>query len=145
MAATSTDDKITDHQNPSELDNLKSLDAALDNLCVQVTDLLSETPTDAPLDDAMSHLNAEVMDLLKESRKIQDELHERSSTPPKTRPTAEQSSETLAHGDSDHMPPHPLNTYQWEEIRRDKKKVTTDSPNTLCATDSPIKCRFSFD
>lgn len=108
---------------------LSSLDAALDNLNDKVTSLLDEAnakqstnnSSDAPLDEALVTLNTEVLGLLKESRKIQDELQ-----------CAVTSSNTGGNKYFDYNeyrersvtpPPHPPNTYRWEDIRRDKEKV----------------------
>lgn len=125
-----------------ESDNLKSLDAALDNLSAQVSELLNTSPVspsdsaEAPLDDAISHLNAEVLDLLKESRKIQDELQQSEKERKVTLLTRHISSDTEQADDvialkSDDVPPHPLNTYRWEDIRRDKEKVSFTKTNNI--------------
>lgn len=112
---------------------LSSLDAALDNLNDKVTSLLDESNAkkstdnspDAPLDEALATLNTEVLGLLKESRKIQDELQ-----------WADTSSKDIENTDENKYfdynqyrersispPPHPPNTYRWEDIRRNKEKV----------------------
>lgn len=116
---------------------LSSLDAALDNLNDKVTSLLDEANAkknagnspDAPLDEALATLNTEVLGLLKESRKIQDELQ-----------CAGTSSKIVENTDGNKYfdynqyrersvspPPHPPNTYRWEDIRRDKEKVCSVS------------------
>lgn len=137
---------INDDVNSTNAD-LSSLDAALDNLNDQVTSLLDEASIsnvksdspDAPLDEALSILNSEVLSLLKESRKIQDELK-------KARDTKETESiktdsrcgsrcgssqggnqyfdYSIYRESSQSPPPHPLITYRWEDIRRDKEKVS---------------------
>lgn len=130
--------------------DLSSLDAALDNLTAQVTSLLdensastvkSESP-DAPLDAALATLNSEVLGLLQESRKIQDELKKagdaqpfgsRSRSTSASRSALNQTPEKNKYFDyslyrekSASPPPHPLNTYRWEDVRRDKEKVKSN-------------------
>lgn len=126
--------------------NVKSLDAALDNLNDQVTSLLDEASAtaksdspDAPLDEALATLNSEVLGLLKESRKIQDELKKvndakESDSKPASRCGSSQGFHKNQYFDyslyreaSASPPPHPLNTYRWEDIRRDKEKVSGSS------------------
>lgn len=126
-------------------DGLSDLDAALDNLNDQVSSLLDEAShvksdsPDAPLDEALATLNNEVLGLLKESRKIQDELKKVSDA--KESDTKIGSRCGSSHGidkkgvnqyfdyslyreRSQSPPPHPLITYKWEDIRRDKEKVS---------------------
>lgn len=136
--------------------DLSSLDAALDNLTAQVTSLLdansasnvkSDSPdVNAPLDAALATLNSEVLGLLQESRKIQDELKKaggdaqpfgsRSGSTSGSRSTLNQTPERNKYFDyslyrekSASPPPHPLNTYRWEDVRRDKEKVNTKNEN----------------
>lgn len=127
---------------------LSSLDAALDNLNDQVNSLLDEASAsnvksdspDAPLDEALAALNSEVLGLLKESRKIQDELKKVSDAKDPTELRADSrcgSSQginqrggnqyfdySLYRERSQSPPPHPLITYKWEDVRRDKEKVS---------------------
>lgn len=133
---------------------LSSLDAALDNLSDQVTSLLdeasasnvkSESP-DGPLDEALATLNNEVLGLLKESRKIQDELKAASDAKESAKIGSRCGSSqgidrkdgnqyfdySLYRETSQSPPPHPLITYKWEDIRRDKEKVS-------------IACMFSIE
>lgn len=132
---------------------LSSLDAALDNLNDQVTSLLdeasnikSESP-DAPLDEALATLNNEVLGLLKESRKIQDELQKTNDTKGSDSKVGSRCGSSQAinrEGKNQYFdynlyressaspPPHPLNTYRWEDIRRDKEKVSIDSRLSNC-------------
>lgn len=130
--------------------DLSGLDAALDNLTAQVTSLLDENSAsnvksdsqDAPLDAALATLNSEVLGLLQESRKIQDELKKsggdtqpfgsRSGSKSGSRSTLNQTPDKNKYFDyslyrerSASPPPHPLNTYRWEDVRRDKEKVKT--------------------
>lgn len=136
-----------DGENSSNV-GLSSLDAALDNLNDQVTSLLDETSAsnvksdspDAPLDEALATLNNEVLGLLKESRKIQDELKKVSdSKDPELKSGSRCGSSqgidkkggnqyfdySLYRERSQSPPPHPLITYKWEDIRRNKEKVST--------------------
>ncbi|XP_031640007.1 uncharacterized protein LOC116351986 isoform X2 [Contarinia nasturtii] len=124
---------------------LSSLDAALDNLNDQVTSLLDEAQAsniksdspDAPLDEALAILNSEVLGLLKESRKVQDELKKASNETDKKLGTNSRCGSShgidqkdgnqyfdysLYREQSQSPPPHPLITYRWEDIRRDKEK-----------------------
>lgn len=137
-------------RNHNENAELSSLDAALDNLDAQVSSLLDESKysnqlaneksPDAPLDEAIANLNNEVLGLLKESRKIQDELqkteNERKATEIKKinsiaggscssgiDGTNKYFDYSLYRESSASPPPHPLITYRWEDIRRDKEKV----------------------
>lgn len=132
---------------------LSSLDAALDNLNDQVTSLLdeasnikSESP-DAPLDEALATLNNEVLGLLKESRKIQDELQKTNETKGSDSKVGSRCGSSQAinrEGKNQYFdynlyressaspPPHPLSTYRWEDIRRDKEKVSIDSRLSYC-------------
>lgn len=137
---------INDDVNSTDAD-LSSLDAALDNLNEQVTNLLDEASVsnvksdspDAPLDEALSILNSEVLGLLKESRKIQDELKKASDTNEiesiktdsrcRSRCGSSQGGNqyfdySIYRESSQSPPPHPLITYRWEDIRRDKEKVS---------------------
>lgn len=78
----------------------------------------------------MSHLNTEVMDLMKESRNIQDELQQSEvmrKAIEANKPTREiKQAGTLATSlnNDDTAPPHPLTTYCWEDVRRNKVKVS---------------------
>lgn len=112
---------------------LLSLDAALDNLNDKVTSLLDEANAkqstnnspDGPLDEALATLNTEVLGLLKESRKIQDEL-QCAGTSSKDVENTERNKYfdyNQYRERSISPPPHPPNTYRWEDIRRDKEKV----------------------
>lgn len=121
--------------------DLSGLDAALDNLTAQVTSLLSENSAttvkrsdsfEAPLDAALATLNNEVLGLLQESRKIQDELKKAGDAQSKSgsRSALNQTPDKNKYFDysvyrerSASPPPHPLNTYRWEDVRRDKEKV----------------------
>lgn len=144
---------VSDSNDP----DLSSLDAALDNLTAQVTSLLDENsasnvksdsadiPLDAPLDEALATLNSEVLGLLQESRKIQDELKKagdvqpfgsRSGSTSGSRAALNQTPEKNKYFDyslyrerSTSPPPHPLNTYRWEDVRRDKEKVKKKEKN----------------
>lgn len=131
--------------------DLSGLDAALDNLNAQVTSLLSENSAttnvkrneslEAPLDAALATLNSEVLGLLQESRKIQDELKKAGDAQPfgsksGSRSTLNQSPDKNKYFDysvyrerSASPPPHPLNTYRWEDVRRDKEKVMKQNKN----------------
>lgn len=126
--------------------DVSSLDAALDNLNDQVTSLLEESniksdSPDAPLDEALATLNSEVLGLLKESRKIQDELQKTNETKGADSKVGSRNGSSQAinrkegnqyfdynlyRETSASPPPHPLNTYRWEDIRRDKEKVSID-------------------
>lgn len=128
---------------------LSSLDAALDNLNDQVTSLLDEASAsnvkcdspDAPLDAALAILNSEVLGLLKESRKVQDELKKANDAKESDTKFGINSRCDSSHGidkkegnqffdyslyreRSQSPPPHPLITYRWEDIRRDKERVS---------------------
>lgn len=146
-------DTVKQQQQPSSTANesddtdLSGLDAALDNLTAQVTSLLDENNSasnvksdspDAPLDAALATLNSEVLGLLQESRKIQDELKKAGDAQPfgsrsksgsrstLNRQTPEKNKYfdySLYRERSASPPPHPLNTYRWEDVRRDKEKV----------------------
>lgn len=126
-------------------DGLSDLDAALDNLNDQVSSLLDEASNvksdspDASLDEALAELNNEVLGLLKESRKIQDELKEASDARDFDIKFGSQCGSSqgidkkgvnqyfdysLYRERSQSPPPHPLITYKWEDIRRDKEKVS---------------------
>lgn len=132
-------------------DELSSLDAALDNLNEQVSSLLDEASNnksdspDSPLDEALATLNNEVLGLLKESRKIQDELQKTNETKGEAKGVdskvssrcgssqainkkgANQYFDYNLYRERSVSPPlHPINTYHWEELRRDKEKVSTD-------------------
>lgn len=139
--------------------NLSSLDAALDNLTDQVASLLDENSAanvksnspDAPLDEALATLNSEVLGLLKESRKIQDELKKANDTKESGSKSGSKSGSvsgsrsglnqatdknqffdySLYRERSISPPPHPLITYRWEDIRRDKEKVNHDSMSSI--------------
>lgn len=111
---------------------LSSLDAALDNLNEKVASLLDEASAtkvksdspDAPLDEALATLNTEVLGLLKESRKIQDELQSSGSSKGAVHKEGNKYFDyTLYRERSISPPPHPPITYRWEDIRRDKEKV----------------------
>ncbi|XP_055321148.1 uncharacterized protein LOC129577686 isoform X2 [Sitodiplosis mosellana] len=147
-------------------DGLSDLDAALDNLNDQVTSLLDEASAsnvksnspDAPLDEALATLNSEVLGLLKESRKIQDELKKVSdakdpdlkggsrcgSSQGIDKKGANQYFDySLYRERSQSPPPHPLITYKWEDIRRDKEKdVDERTKRPICVlnrSDKPIE------
>lgn len=138
-------------------DELSSLDAALDNLNDQVSSLLDEASNnksdspDSPLDEALATLNNEVLGLLKESRKIQDELQKTNESTGEAKGVDSKVSSrcgsiqainkkegnqyfdyNLYRERSASPPLHPINTYHWEELRRDKEKVSTDSSVSYC-------------
>lgn len=152
-------DTVVKHTNDTDITtdtnaNLSSLDAALDNLTEQVTSLLDENSAasvksdspEAPLDEALATLNSEVLGLLKESRKIQDELKKANDKEAVTRSGSKGGSKSGSvsgsrgglnqAGDKNQYfdysvyrersispPPHPPITYKWEDIRREKEKV----------------------
>lgn len=138
-------------------DELSSLDAALDNLNDQVSSLLDEASNnksdspDSPLDEALATLNNEVLGLLKESRKIQDELQKTNETKGEAKGVDSKVSSRCGSsqainkkGENQYFdynlyrersvspPLHPINTYHWEDIRRDKEKVSTDRSVSYC-------------
>lgn len=134
--------------------DLSGLDAALDNLTAQVTSLLDENnsidvksdSSEAPLDAALATLNSEVLGLLQESRKIQDELKKANDVKDLdskcgskigSRASSKHGSVSGSRGGLNQYfdysqyrersispPPHPLITYKWEDIKRDKEKVS---------------------
>lgn len=126
--------------------DLSSLDAALDNLNDQVASLLDEASAsnvksdspDAPLDEALVTLNRDFLGLLKESRKIQDELKKVSDAKEPTKLGSRCGSSqgidrkegnqyfdySLYRETSQSPPPHPLTTYRWADIQKDKEKVS---------------------
>lgn len=126
--------------------DLSSLDAALDNLTEQVTSLLDENSgtklrsnsPEAPLDAALATLNNEVLGLLQESRKIQDELKKANDASREgSRAGSKAGSVSGSRGGLNQYfdyslyrersispPPHPINTYKWEDIRREKERVS---------------------
>lgn len=106
-----------------------------DNLSERVGELLNDpasnnSSAEEPPDIAMSQFNTEVIDLMKESRNIQDELQQ-SEVVRKTIEANKLTSELKQAGalatsldNIDTAPPHPLTTYCWEDIRRNKEKVS---------------------
>lgn len=143
IVKSQTSDATSDTNN-----TLHSLDAALDNLSEQVSSLLdannasnvkSDSP-DAPLDEALATLNNEVLGLLKESRIIQDELKKVSDSKKGfdskngSRSGLNQAVDrkgenqffdySLYRERSASPPPYPLITYKWEDVRREKERVT---------------------
>lgn len=125
-----TDETCVNKLNESSIE-LSSLDAALDDLNDNVRSLIEEQDAkqndhspEAKLDEALATLNTEVLDLLKESRKIQDELQSSSSSKGAVHKDSNKYFDySLYRESSISPPPHPPITYRWEDIRRDKEKV----------------------
>lgn len=114
------------------ISDIASLDAAVAKLNSEVLSLHEESETKAKLDEitqaadiasldaAVEKLNSEVLDLLRQTS--DEDKSACSGAIPKTRDN-KYFDYSLYREASTSPPPHPLTTYRWEDIKREKEKV----------------------
>lgn len=113
-------------------DGIASLDAAVAKLNSEVLSLTQQSETKAQLDEivqaaeiasldaAVEKLNSEVRDLVRQSS--EEGIGASGGAIPKTRDNS-YFDYSLYRETSASPPPHPLTTYRWEDIKREKEKV----------------------